>query len=136
MNSGSLAGATAASSTKAIGFLSPLVPSSKPKPGFAHAPDRLHFFRLERQRRGVADLLALAQFFEFVDLFFDLVFGFTGVLDHQQRIRVALDETQLLRLLDVAARQIKNHLVGGLHRVGRGFENRLGASSASMSSLK
>ncbi len=32
MNSGSLAGATAVSSTKAIGFLSPLMPSSKPSP--------------------------------------------------------------------------------------------------------
>ena len=94
------------------------------EPRLAHAPDRFHLFRFECQRRRVADLLALAQFFELVDLLFDFGFGFAGVLDHQERIGRALDKAQLARLLDVAAGEIENHLVGGLHRVGRGLQER------------
>jgi len=98
----------------------------KAETGLAHAPDRADFIRLQRLRRGVADVLRSAQRFELGDLVFHLFFALAGVLDDEQRAGIALDEAEPLRLHDVPAREVEHHAVGRFESVRPGVQNRIG----------
>src|SRR2546422_2787136 len=80
---------------------------------------------IERERRGVAEALALAPRLELGDLGADFRVAFARILDNEDRGGVALDEAHALGLLDVLAREVEDHLVGQLDRVRTRLEDGL-----------
>ena len=97
----------------------------EPEPGLAELPDGLLLRRVERDVRGVAEAGRGALGLERLDLGADLGRRVARVLDDQDRARIALDEAHALGLLDVAARQVEDHLVRQLDGVGPGLEDGL-----------
>ena len=124
-NSARCRGSTAVSSTNAIGFLSPFMPSSRPSPALRRFQIDCSSAGVVGGVGGVAEPLALPARLERFDLGADLALRFARVLDDHDRRRVALDEAHALGLLDVAARQVEDHLVGQLDRVRARLEDRL-----------
>ena len=95
------------------------------EPGLAELPDRLLLGRIEGDVPGIAEASRGAPRLESLDLALDLCRGVAGVLDDQNGRGIALDEAHALGLLDVAAGEVQDHLVGQLHGVRARLEDGL-----------
>ena len=99
----------------------------EPEAGLAQLPDRLLLRGVDRHMGRVAETLVLAPCLERVDARAHRRLVVAGVLDDQDGGGIALHEAHALALLDVVAREIEDHLVRQLDRVGARLQDRLRA---------
>jgi hypothetical protein len=108
------------------GLLVPLHAEEEAEPGLAELPDGLLLAGVQGHGRRVAEVLALAQGLQGLDLRAHLGLAVPRVLHDEDGLGVALHEAHPLRLLEVAAGEIEDHLVRQLDGVRARLEDGLG----------